>query len=136
MFLGCFGGLLGGSWGPFWCPWGVWGGSWERSGGVLEGLGGPWTPKVKKITFFDSILEVKIRPKIIKSCFQKRSGLRKGFCRCFWSICHEFVIVRGRPDMRSVCIFTSRNACRPFFTRLVTMGRFGRKMLHVWFQNG
>ena len=50
--LGCLGGLLGGSWGAFWCSWGVWGGLWRGLGEVLEGFGGPWTPKLIKSRWY------------------------------------------------------------------------------------
>ena len=84
---------------------------------------------VKKINSFCLILGGQNWAKIVKNRFQKRVGLQKWFCQCSWSICHEFVSVWGRPDMRSVCIFTSRNAPWLFSTWLVAMERFEEKKL-------
>ena len=88
--LGCLGGLLGGSWGAFWCPWEVWGGLWRGLGEVLEGFGGPWTPKLIKsqknvagTNLGGHILGGQNVSKINKNRFQKRVGLQKGFCQCF-----------------------------------------------------
>ena len=88
--LGCLGGLLGGSWGAFWCSWRVLGGLWRGLGGVLEGFGGPWTPKLIKcqkksknwvlgVTFWG----VKMGQKSLKIVFKNELVFRRGSDNAF-----------------------------------------------------